>query len=145
MERDYFISEPSSVRHRIGVSGKNHSPSTHHIRPDAFPFSSEDRGRDAINLFSSCLTQWSGIIRHAQVIEHAPGVEGALSHELGDGLVGFLERLEDADRDATPMRAILWVVAGAHATAILIVVPVDDGVHCLDAPVAAIDAQDLFG
>jgi hypothetical protein len=98
-----------------------------------------------VNLFSRRRVQMGGILGHAQVIEDEPGTETEPAHEFGDGLGGFLERLEDTDGEATQSRDVFGAKAGSNARAILVVVPVDDVMHALDGPVAAIDGQHLLG
>jgi hypothetical protein len=56
-------------------------------------------------------------------------------------LGGFLEGLEDADREASQAGNIFWAEAGADAAAIFIVVPVDDVVKAFDTPVSAVERQ----
>ena len=55
---------------------------------------------------------------------------------------GFLEGLENAHRKAAEPRDVFRAEAGPDATAILIVVPINDVMDAFDDPVPAVDSQD---
>lgn len=57
---------------------------------------------------------------------------------------GLLERLEDPDRETAEARDVFRAEAGPNAAAILIVILIDNVMHAFDAPVAAVDGQDLL-
>ena len=54
---------------------------------------------------------------------------------------GFLKGLENAHRKAAEARDVFRAEAGSDATAILIVVPIDDVMDAFDGPVPAVDGQ----
>jgi hypothetical protein len=54
---------------------------------------------------------------------------------------GFLEGLEDPDREAAEARHVFWSESGSDAATVLIVVPVEEVMHALDGPVSTIDGQ----
>ena len=81
---------------------------------------------------------------HPQVVEDETGVEREFAHHFGDGLSGFLKRLEDAHRKAAQTGEVFRAGAGADSAAILIVVPVDDVMNAFDALMPAVDGQYVF-
>lgn len=55
---------------------------------------------DTANLFSPSPPSCCRVFCHPQVVEDEAGVEAQFAHHFGDGLSRFLERLEDAHREA---------------------------------------------
>ena len=95
-----------------------------------------------MDLFSSSAYPGDGVFCHPQVVEDEARPEAECAHHLGEGLRRFLEGLEDAHRETAEARDVFRTEAGPDATAILIVVPVEDVMDAFDAPVAAVDGQD---
>ena len=62
-------------------------------------------------------------------------------HQLGDGLSGFLEGLEDANREAAKTGHVFLTEADPDATAVLVIVQVDQVMDAFDAPMSAVDRQ----
>ena len=86
---------------------------------------------------------WSGgrVLRHAQVVEDETGAKAECAPQLGNGVSGFPERLEDTHREAAKARDVFRAEAGTDAVAILIVVPVDEVVNAIYRPVPAMDGE----
>ena len=79
-----------------------------------------------------------------QVVEDRSDPHGKASHFLcnASDFFGF----DEADGKASESRDIFRAIAGANAATVFVEVPIDDVVAAiLDAPVAAIDAQNCFG
>jgi hypothetical protein len=60
---------------------------------------------------------------------------------LGQRLAGSLKRLQDADREASEAGDVFGAVAGADATAILVIIPVEEVMGTFNAPVSAIKGE----
>ena len=94
-----------------------------------------------VNLFSRPASTGSRVFRHPQVVKDQTSIKAEFAHRCRDGLIRFLEGLEDADREAAQARDVFRTETGADAAAILIVVPVNKVMNAFDGPVAAVDLQ----
>ena len=86
----------------------------------------------------------AGVSCHAQIIEDQACVAIELAHFLGDAFDSL--GLDDADGEAAQASDILGAVAGADATTVLVVVPIQDVVAAVfDGPVATVDLEQALG
>src|SRR5262249_28644051 len=68
-----------------------------------------------------------------------------MAHHRGDGLMGFLEGLEDSHCETAKAGDVFGAEAGSDSAAVLIVVPVDDVMHAFNSPMPAVDFKYALG
>ena len=96
-------------------------------------------GKSVLALGGQAVGARRGVGGHAKIIEDAADLAGEFGDGCRDALVAL--GLDQPDGEASQAGNILRSVAGAHGAAILVPVPVEDGVMGLDAPVVAVERE----
>lgn len=96
-----------------------------------------------VNMFSSWAAGDARVFRHFQVVENHADIARKLPHLLCNASRPF--GFDEPNGKSSEPRHVFGSIAGADATSVLIVVPVEDVMTAvLDAPVGSVGGENTF-